>query len=69
MEFKFSYNNYDDDDDNNNNNNNTFIRIMNRIVLLWLDASLVKRKDTRSLIKISQSLPSVNKYFTLGDVK
>jgi len=68
MEFKFSYNNYDDDDDNNNNNN-TFIRIMNRIVLLWLDASLVKRKDTRSLIKISQSLPSVNKYFTLGDVK
>jgi len=66
MELKFSYN---DDDDDDNNNNNTLIRIMNRIVFLCLDASLVKCKDTRSLIKISQSLPSVNKDFTLGDVK
>jgi len=64
MEFKFSYNN-----DDYNNSNNTLIRIMNRIVFLWLDVSLVKCKDTRSLIKISQSLPSVNKDFTLGDVK
>lgn len=42
---------------------------LNQIVFLWLDASLIKCKDTRSLTKISQSLSSVNYDFTLGDVK
>ena len=42
---------------------------LNRIVFLWLDASLIKCKDTWSLTKISQPLPSVKKDFTLGDVK
>jgi hypothetical protein len=77
MEFKFNYNDYYYyyiNNINNNNNNNTLIRIkktnsFNRIVFLWLNALLIKCKDTRSVTKISQSPPRVNYDFTLGDVK